>query len=115
MNIDNLNYSISQVAEIVEVAQSTLRYWETVIAVFDPHKTDGGSRRYRKKDIELILKIKDLLHTQGLTIKGANLLLSNNSKATNATTSTFSNNNLSNNELISIRDELKKIKNILDH
>ena len=78
LDTDKLNYSIGQVAEIAGVAQSTLRYWETVINVLKPQKTAGGSRRYNKETIELILVVKDLLHDQGLTIKGANLYLEKN-------------------------------------
>lgn len=75
LDLEKISYSIGQAAEISNIAQSTLRYWETVFYVLDPHKTDGGSRRYYKKDIELILKIKDLLYNRGFTIKGANLYL----------------------------------------
>ncbi|KAA3617467.1 MAG: MerR family transcriptional regulator [Calditrichaeota bacterium] len=75
LNIDKISYSIGQVSEITEIAQSTLRYWETVVFVLDPHKTDGGSRRYYKKDVEMVLTIKDLLYNQGFTIKGANQFL----------------------------------------
>lgn len=75
LNIDNLTYSIGQVSEITEVAQSTLRYWETVIERLKPQTTPGGSRRYNREDIELISIIKDLLYKQGYTIKGANHFL----------------------------------------
>ena len=75
LNTDKLSYSIGQVAEIAGVAQSTLRYWETVIDVMKPQKTAGGSRRYNKETVELVLLVKNLLHDQGLTIKGANLYL----------------------------------------
>jgi len=78
LDTDKLNYSIGQVAEIAGVAQSTLRYWETVINVLKPQKTAGGSRRYNKETIELVLNVRDLLHDQGLTIKGANLYLEKN-------------------------------------
>ena len=72
LGIDKFSYSIGQVSSITEITQSTLRYWETVIEIFNPIKTKGGSRRYSKKDIELILQIKGLLYEQGLTIKGTN-------------------------------------------
>jgi len=78
LNTDKLSYSIGQVAEIAGVAQSTLRYWETVIDVLNPQKTQGGSRRYNKDTVELVMRVKDLLHDQGLTIKGANLYLEKN-------------------------------------
>jgi len=83
LNTDKLSYSIGQVAEMAGVAQSTLRYWETVIEVLKPQKTAGGSRRYNKDTVELILLVKNLLHDQGLTIKGANLYLEKNRDSDN--------------------------------
>ena len=77
VDTDKITYSIGQVAEITDTVQSTLRYWETVIDKLKPIKTPGGSRRYSKENIELIAVIKDILHNQGLTIKGANLYLKN--------------------------------------
>jgi DNA-binding transcriptional MerR regulator len=79
-NIDKLSYSIGQVSALTDVAQSTLRYWETVISRLTPHKTDGGSRRYSKEDIELVLNLKSLLYEKGFTIKGANLFLEEQGK-----------------------------------
>lgn len=72
MEIENIYFTIGQVAEHVDLPQSVLRYWETVFDVLEPQKSKGGNRRYRKKDIEIILKIKKLLYEQGFTIKGAN-------------------------------------------
>ncbi|MCB0282009.1 MAG: MerR family transcriptional regulator [Calditrichae bacterium] len=75
LNIENISYSIGQVSEMTGIAQSTLRYWETVIDVLTPRTTPGGSRRYNRHEIELIGTIKDLLYNQGYTIKGANQFL----------------------------------------
>ena len=72
MEIDDIYFTIGQVAEHVDLPQSVLRYWETVFDVLNPQKSKGGNRRYRKEDIEIILKIKELLYEQGFTIKGAN-------------------------------------------
>jgi DNA-binding transcriptional MerR regulator len=83
LNTEKLSYSIGQVAEMAGVAQSTLRYWETVIDVLKPQKTSGGSRRYNNETVELILLVKNLLHDQGLTIKGANLYLEKNRDSDN--------------------------------
>jgi len=77
LNIDKMTYSIGQAAEFADVAQSTIRYWETVITALKPQKTPGGTRRYSRSDIELIGLIKDLLHIKGYTIKGANLYIKN--------------------------------------
>lgn len=66
-----LYHSIGQVARHVGLPQSVLRYWETVFPMLRPEKSAGGSRQYSERDIRLILQIKDLLYTQGFTIKGA--------------------------------------------
>ena len=124
LNIDKLSYSIGQVSDLTEIAQSTLRYWETVIVSLDPFKTEGGSRRYSKDDIELILVIKDLLYNQGFTIKGANLFLNNQIKENPQNKNTIpeldetkgqpeiKKGNTAN--IKYILDELSKIKNILE-
>jgi DNA-binding transcriptional MerR regulator len=67
---DKLFFTIKEAAEIVGVEPYVLRYWETEFAVLRPNRTKAGHRRYRKKDIELLFKIKDLLYNQGLTIRG---------------------------------------------
>ncbi len=128
LNIERLSYSIGQVSELTEIAQSTLRYWETVIMTLSPHKTEGGSRRYSKADVEIVLSIKDLLYNQGFTIKGANLFLKKNIDENPQNESTqFETEPSDYNRKIEIPaalngqtdlnyvvDELKKIKNILE-
>jgi DNA-binding transcriptional MerR regulator len=127
LNIDKLTYSIGQVSELTGVAQSTLRYWETVILSLAPYKTEGGSRRYSKDDVEIVLQIKNLLYNRGFTIKGANQYLQNQENENqhpkeNQTEFGQSNAQTENGKkkanqeyLKSILDELLKIKNILDH
>lgn len=66
------DYSIGYVSKFTKLPQSVLRYWETVIDVFNPFKTPGGTRKYSDKDIELVLKIKELLYDRKFTIAGAN-------------------------------------------
>ena len=73
--MDNLEYSIGFVSKYTKLPQSVLRYWETVIDIFKPFKTEGGTRRYCDNDIQLVLKIKNLLYEQKMTIAGANKVL----------------------------------------
>lgn len=63
--------TISEAAEIIDVPQHVLRFWETKFTQIKPLKRNGGRRFYRPEDIELLLKIKSLLYKQGYTIKGA--------------------------------------------
>ena len=69
--IKKLYYSISEVSKITGLKQYVLRYWETEFSQLKPPKNRAGNRTYRKKDIEIVHKIKDLLYKQKFTIDGA--------------------------------------------
>ena len=58
-------------AEIVGVATSVLRYWETEFSMVKPGKTRSRHRLYRRRDVETLLEIKRLLHAERYTIDGA--------------------------------------------
>jgi len=73
---DKLYFKIGEVAELTGVKPHVLRYWESEFAVFRPTKSRSNQRLYRRRDIELALTIKDLLHRQRLTIAGAKKILS---------------------------------------
>lgn len=68
---DKLFFSIGEVTQLTGIKSYILRYWESQFNLLSPEKTDTGQRRYRQKDIDLILKIKDLLYKEGYTIAGA--------------------------------------------
>jgi DNA-binding transcriptional MerR regulator len=68
---DKLYFKIGEVAELTGVKTHVLRYWETEFSTFKPTKSRTNQRLYRRKDIEFILRIKDLLYNQGFTIAGA--------------------------------------------
>lgn len=68
---DKLYFRIGDVATIVGVKQHVLRFWETQFGGLSPKKSGTGQRLYRRKDVELLLEIKDLLHRQRFTIEGA--------------------------------------------
>jgi DNA-binding transcriptional MerR regulator len=72
---DKLYYSIGEVRAITGLEPYVLRYWETEFPKLKPKKNSGGQRAYQRKDIELILRIKELLYEQGYTIKGARAVL----------------------------------------
>ena len=76
--IKKLYYSISEVSEITDLKAYVLRYWETEFLQLKPPKNRAGNRTYRKKDIEIILKIKDLLYEKKFTIDGARNILKGN-------------------------------------
>jgi len=68
---DKLFFKIGEVAEIAEVEQHVLRYWEDEFDVLKPNKNRSGQRLYQKKDIDQVLEIKQLLYTDKFTIAGA--------------------------------------------
>jgi len=67
--------TISEVAEDLDVPQHVLRFWETKFSQVRPLKRGGGRRYYRPEDVELLRHIRDLLYTEGYTIKGVQRLL----------------------------------------
>jgi DNA-binding transcriptional MerR regulator len=73
---DKLFFKISEVCEIVGVEPYVLRFWETEFPNYAPQKSKAGHRVYKRKDIENVLKIKELLYDRGFTIAGARRQLS---------------------------------------
>lgn len=68
---------ISTASFLVEVETHTIRYWEREFAEFlNPVRTEGGQRRYRREDIEVLKEIKRLLKEELYTIAGAKRALS---------------------------------------
>ena len=68
---DKLYFKIGEVAELAGVKPHVLRYWETEFGSFRPVKSKTNQRLYKRKDIELVLQLKELLYNQGYTISGA--------------------------------------------
>jgi len=68
---DKLFFKIGEVCEIAGVEPYVLRFWETEFPNLAPAKAKGGHRVYKKKDVEMVLKIKELLYERGFTIAGA--------------------------------------------
>ncbi|MBL1437262.1 MAG: MerR family transcriptional regulator [Rhodobacteraceae bacterium] len=67
--------TISEVADLLDVPAHVLRFWETRFSQIQPVKRGGGRRYYRPEDISLLRGIQDLLHVQGMTIKGVQKVL----------------------------------------
>lgn len=67
--------TISEVAGELDVPQHVLRFWETKFTQVRPLKRGGGRRYYRPEDVALLRRIRELLYTEGYTIKGVQKLL----------------------------------------
>jgi DNA-binding transcriptional MerR regulator len=72
---DRLYFKIGDVARICEVKTYVLRFWETQFPQLKPNKSGTGQRLYRRRDVELALKIKHLVHIEGYTLAGARQIL----------------------------------------
>ena len=68
---DKLYFRIGEVADLTGVPAYVLRYWESEFKLLHPKKNEAGQRLYRKRDVELVLRIKSLLYDERLTLEGA--------------------------------------------
>lgn len=68
---DKLYFRIGEVARLVNVEPHVLRFWESEFPGLSPKKSGTGHRLYRRKDVELLLEIKQLLYDKRYTIEGA--------------------------------------------
>jgi len=67
--------TISEVSQALDVPQHVLRFWESKFSQIKPLKRGGGRRYYRPEDVDLLRNIRDLLYTEGYTIRGVQKLL----------------------------------------
>lgn len=68
---EKLFFKIGEVCGLAGVQAHVLRYWESEFSMLAPQKNRAGQRTYRKKDVEIALRIKDLLYEEKYTIAGA--------------------------------------------
>lgn len=68
---EKLFFKIGEVCDLVGVQAHVLRYWETEFSMLSPQKNKSGQRSYRRRDVEIALKIKQLLYKEMFTIAGA--------------------------------------------
>src|SRR5918996_4065447 len=68
---NKLFFKIGEVCEITDTQPYVLRYWESEFPALAPAKNSSGQRIYRRRDIDTVLRIKQLLYEEGFTIAGA--------------------------------------------
>jgi len=103
---DKLYFRIGEVSRIAGLATHVLRFWESEFPKLRPKRASSGQRLYRKKDVELILKIQHLLHEKKFTIAGAREYLNAEVRKQNPKESAVN--------LEEIRAELESIRRILE-
>jgi len=109
---DKLYFKIGEVSKITSVEPYILRYWESEFKLVKPYRTRSNQRLYRKKDVETILKIRQMLYEQKFTIAGAKKVLKKNCSQPQQLSLDFSSER---NALMlkEIRDELKALCDML--
>lgn len=100
-------YSIKEVAELIGVAESKLRYWEKEFPHLKPKTAGAGIRQYTEKDIEQIRVIYNLLKVRGFKIAAARKLLNKNRAGVDKNSEVLD-------TLIAVREELKTLKQQLE-
>jgi DNA-binding transcriptional MerR regulator len=101
---DKLYFRIGEVCEIAGIEPYVLRFWETEFPVLVPEKSKAGHRIYNKKDVEMVLRIKELLYERGFTIAGAKKHLSRSRRSQSAARDQV---------LLHVRKELQDILTLL--
>ena len=115
---DRLYYRIGEVSRITGLKPHVLRYWESEFKVIKPYKAGSLQRLYRKKDLDIIQKIKKLLYEEGFTIAGAKKKIRDLERAENLQTKlrlVERRPDRKDHELLdAIREELKGIRTMLE-
>ena len=103
-----LYYSIKEVAEMFDLNESTLRYWETEFPYLKP-KTSGPAkiRQYQEKDIEQIKLIHNLVKVRGFKLAAAKKIINSNRDGADKRAEVLT-------KLLSVRDDLQALKKQMD-
>lgn len=102
-----LYYSIKEVAQMMNVSESLLRYWETEFPHLRPKTTGNRVRQYTEKDIDQIKIIYNLVKVRGFKIAAARKMIQENRNGAEKSQKVLE-------SLISVRDQLKDLKKHLD-
>ena len=112
---DKAYFTIGEVSRLLKLETYVIRYWESEFkATVKPIRTGADQRRYRKKDVEELLLIRQLLHEEGFTIAGARKRLQQLKKDAGAKSSEEPTIQSNLEKLIHIKKELQELKNLLD-
>ncbi len=105
--IKKIYYSIGEVAQMLQVNDSLLRFWEKEFDCISPQKSKGGTRTYTENDIKNLRLVYHLVKEKGMTLEGAKKRLKNNMSESSRTYEVI-------NHLKNIREELLNIKQELE-
>lgn len=104
-------YSIGEVCQMVDLKPHVLRYWETQFPLLNPSKNRSGNRVYQRKEIKLVLLVRQLLYEEKYTIEGAKKKLE--SVRREGEMQETSRRALEDSTLDTLRDELRAVQALL--
>jgi len=111
---DKLYFKIGEVAKMADAPTHVLRYWESEFPSIKPKRANSKQRLYRREDVELILKVKILLHERGFTIAGARKLIASGQDIELVEAEEDSSGGTVTGKLQTIKSELKELQHLLD-
>ena len=116
---NKLFFKIGEVCELTDTQPYVLRYWESEFPALAPAKNSSGQRIYRRRDIETVLRIKQLLYEEGFTIAGAKKRLESELQGRAETPQPAEGapapiSDASRSVLLEMRDQLREILTLLD-
>ena len=112
LNLNNYSkqfYSIGEVAEMFDINETTLRYWEKEFSQISPKKTGGKMRRYTQDDIEQVRLVHNLVKVRGHKIAAARELLKKNKEGTVQTVEVIERLRTVRTELLCLKKELNEL------
>ena len=110
---DKNQYSIGEAGRLTGLEPHVLRYWETEFKELKPRKNRAGRRIYHDSDIEMVKKIKELLHNKKFTIDGAKSFLKEERLRTNQAELPLESSDFRN-VVQRLKSEIKEILNLLE-
>jgi|SRR5690349_1227865 len=110
---DDRLYKIGEVCKLADVQPYVLRYWETEFPQLAPNKSGGGQRLYTRHEIDVILRIKQLLYSEGFTIAGAKKKLETEDAAPASPAAAAPPSNDVTRALLEVKKELRGILDLL--
>jgi DNA-binding transcriptional MerR regulator len=108
---DKEYFTIGELSQITLVPKHTLRYWESEFKLLRPVRKSTGHKKYRKEDVEIVFKIKDLLYNQRYTMEGVKkcLMRDKRKKSISSSEDAYLTHMPDSEFLINIKDELKHL------
>lgn len=103
-----LYYSIKEVAQMLDVSESMLRFWEKEIPAIKPKTTGNNIRQYTEEDIENVRVVYNLVKVRGFKLAAARKMLKENKDGVDSNAKAME-------LLISLRDELQQMKKQFDY